>query len=164
MSRSLFKSAVIASDLKMGDFKIEDLDLYGILGIEWTCDVSEVKKAYRKKALQCHPDKNPDDPNAAKEFHQLTKILEVLTDEAARKAYDKVLSAKKQAEIRNRELGSKRRKLKEALDSRERGVGKSADQLFREEIERLRKEGSRQVSNLTIFCVAIVCFFGSPVP
>lgn len=129
----------------MGEFKIEELDLYEILGIESTCDVSDVKKAYRKKALQCHPDKNPDDPNAAKEFHQLTKILEVLTDEAARKAYDKVLGAKKQAAIRHRELDSKRRKLKEDLDSRERGEGKSADQLLREEIERLRKEGSRQV-------------------
>jgi len=43
-----------------------------------------VKKAYRKKALVCHPDKNPDNPKAAELFHQLSKALEILTDESAR--------------------------------------------------------------------------------
>ena len=45
---------------------------------------------YRKKALKCHPDKNPDDPNAANTFHVLSKALEILTDAPARAAYDKV--------------------------------------------------------------------------
>lgn len=40
----------------------------------------QIKKAYRKKALKCHPDKNPDNPEAAAEFDQLQKILEVLLD------------------------------------------------------------------------------------
>lgn len=80
----------------------------------------KIKKAYRKKALQCHPDKNPDDPNASKKFHQLSKVLEILTDEAARKAYDKVLKGRKEAEIRHKELDSKRRKLKEDLEAREK--------------------------------------------
>lgn len=40
----------------------------------------QIKKAYRKKALKCHPDKNPDNPEAAEEFNQLKKILEVLLD------------------------------------------------------------------------------------
>lgn len=44
----------------------------------------QVKKAYRKKALKCHPDKNPDNPKAAELFHQLTRALEILTDESAR--------------------------------------------------------------------------------
>jgi DnaJ family protein C protein 17 len=43
-----------------------------------------VKKAYRKKALLCHPDKNPENPKAAELFHQLSKALEILTDESAR--------------------------------------------------------------------------------
>jgi DnaJ family protein C protein 17 len=43
-----------------------------------------VKKAYRKKALACHPDKNPDNPKAAELFHQLSKALEILTDASAR--------------------------------------------------------------------------------
>jgi DnaJ family protein C protein 17 len=134
----------------MEDVKIEDLDLYEVLEVEPSSSAADIKKAYRKKALQCHPDKNPDNPNAAKEFHQLSKILEVLIDETARKAYDRVLKGRKEAALRHKELDSKRRKLKEDLEAREkRGLNnfkeKSADEKLREEIERLRKEGSKQV-------------------
>lgn len=80
----------------------------------------QIKKAYRKKALECHPDKNPDDPNAANLFHQLSKVLEILSDEKARKAYDKVLDARKSAALRHRELDSTRKKLKEDLELREK--------------------------------------------
>lgn len=131
---------------------LQDLDLYEILDVSPTCSESEIKKAYRKKALQCHPDKNPDNPNAAKEFQQLSAILEILADEAARKAYDKVLRARKEAELRKNELDGKRRKLREDLERREREAAggarqkqKSPEQQFKEEIERLRKEGSKAV-------------------
>ncbi|KAF7264581.1 hypothetical protein GWI33_023030 [Rhynchophorus ferrugineus] len=132
----------------MDDLKIEEMDLYELFEIDPSSSTADIKKAYRKKALQCHPDKNPDDPEAARKFHQLSKILEVLTDDSARAAYDKVLKGKKEAAIRHQELDSKRRKLKEDLEERERraaaGKGKDADdqQTLRKEIERLRKEGS----------------------
>ncbi|CAH1974638.1 unnamed protein product [Acanthoscelides obtectus] len=135
----------------MDDIKIEELNLYEILEVDIKSTTNEIKKAYRKKALQCHPDKNPDDPSAGKKFHQLSKILEILTDEAARCAYDKVFKGKQEAALRHKELDSKRRKLKEDLEDRERkaagkGVSeKTADQKLKEEIERLRKEGSKQV-------------------
>ncbi|CAG9831998.1 unnamed protein product [Diabrotica balteata] len=131
----------------MGDVKIEEMDLYEMLNIDIGSSISEIKKAYRKQALQCHPDKNPDDPNAAKKFHELSKALEILTDESARAAYDRVLKAKKEAALRHRELDSKRRKLKEDLEYREKqgSKQKSADDLLKAEIERLRKEGSKQV-------------------
>ncbi|XP_027409363.1 dnaJ homolog subfamily C member 17 isoform X2 [Bos indicus x Bos taurus] len=60
------------------------MDLYALLGIEEKAEDKEVKKAYRQKALSCHPDKNPDNPRAAELFHQLSQALEVLTDAAAR--------------------------------------------------------------------------------
>ncbi|KAB0792432.1 hypothetical protein PPYR_14391 [Photinus pyralis] len=130
----------------MTEFKIEEEDLYEILEIEPTSTTNDIKKAYRKKALQCHPDKNPDNPNAAKLFHQLTKILEVLTDESARKVYDRVLRGKKEAALRHRELDGKRRKLKEDLEARERGgVKRNGSDELKAEIERLRKEGSKLV-------------------
>ncbi|KAJ8950001.1 hypothetical protein NQ318_002412 [Aromia moschata] len=135
----------------MDDSKIEDLDFYEELEIDINSTIIDIKKAYRKKALQCHPDKNPNDANAGKKFHELSKILEILTDEAARAAYDKVLKGKKEAALRHKELDGKRRKLKEDLEARERQAfgksfkQKSADQLLKEEIERLRKEGSKQV-------------------
>uniref|UniRef100_A0A2K6UKU8 DnaJ homolog subfamily C member 17 n=1 Tax=Saimiri boliviensis boliviensis TaxID=39432 RepID=A0A2K6UKU8_SAIBB len=101
------------------------MDLYALLGIEEKAADKEVKKAYRQKALSCHPDKNPDNPRAAELFHQLSQALEVLTDAAARAAYDKVRKAKKQAAERTQKLDEKRKKVKL--------------------IERLREEGSRQL-------------------
>uniref|UniRef100_A0A8I5T0U0 DnaJ homolog subfamily C member 17 n=1 Tax=Pongo abelii TaxID=9601 RepID=A0A8I5T0U0_PONAB len=80
----------------------------------------QVKKAYRQKALSCHPDKNPDNPRAAELFHQLSQALEVLTDAAARAAYDKVRKAKKQAAERTQKLDEKRKKVKLDLEARER--------------------------------------------
>ncbi|XP_066142970.1 dnaJ homolog subfamily C member 17 [Euwallacea fornicatus] len=135
----------------MEDLKIEEMDLYEILEIEPSSSTADIKKAYRKKALQCHPDKNPDDSEAVKKFHQLSKILEVLTDETAKIAYDKVLKGRKEAALRHQELDGKRRKLKEDLEAREKLAAKnlrfqkSEAQKLREEIERLRKEGSREV-------------------
>ncbi|XP_074951399.1 dnaJ homolog subfamily C member 17 isoform X3 [Phalacrocorax aristotelis] len=60
------------------------LDLYGLLGVGEKASEKEVKKAYRQKALTCHPDKNPDDPRAAEVFHRLSQALAVLTDATAR--------------------------------------------------------------------------------
>lgn len=134
----------------MAKTKIEDVDLYAILDLTISATESEIKKAYRKKALQCHPDKNPDDPKAAEAFHELSRALEILTDAAARSAYDKVLRAKEAAKLRHKELDSKRQKLKEDLERREReamsGSGMSNltdEEKLAAEIQRLQKEGSR---------------------
>ncbi|XP_047997979.1 dnaJ homolog subfamily C member 17 [Leguminivora glycinivorella] len=134
----------------MAKTKIEDVDLYAILDLTISATEPEIKKAYRKKALQCHPDKNPDDPKAAEAFHELSRALEILTDAAARSAYDKVLRAKEAAKLRHKELDSKRQKLKEDLERREReamsGSGMSNltdEQKLAAEIQRLQKEGSR---------------------
>nr|KAF6391794.1 DnaJ heat shock protein family (Hsp40) member C17 [Pipistrellus kuhlii] len=88
------------------------MDLYALLGIEEKAADKEVKKAYRQKALSCHPDKNPDNPRAAELFHQLSQALEVLTDAAARAAYDKVRKAKKQAAERTQKLDERRKRVK----------------------------------------------------
>ncbi|XP_068156875.1 dnaJ homolog subfamily C member 17 [Drosophila tropicalis] len=127
-----------------------DVNLYDLLGISLEADVSEIRKAYRKQALSCHPDKNPDDIKAVERFHELSKALEILTDISARAAYDKVLKAKKAAELRTKQLDSKRQKLKADLEERERAAGvnlytnkKSDEEVLQEQILRLRTEGSR---------------------
>uniref|UniRef100_A0A6B2EBU6 DnaJ homolog subfamily C member 17 n=1 Tax=Phlebotomus kandelakii TaxID=1109342 RepID=A0A6B2EBU6_9DIPT len=133
-----------------------DMDLYGLLGVEVTASAIEIRKAYRKKALDCHPDKNPDNPKAAELFHELAKALEILSDASARAAYDRVLNARKAAELRNRQLDSKRKKLKADLEEREKAASveanknksysteaRSPEEELKQEIERLRKEGSR---------------------
>ncbi|XP_012621899.1 dnaJ homolog subfamily C member 17 [Microcebus murinus] len=130
------------------------MDLYALLGIEEKAADKEVKKAYRQKALSCHPDKNPDNPRAAELFHQLSQALEVLTDAAARAAYDKVRKAKKQAAERTQKLDERRKKVKLDLEARERqaqaqGSEEEEDsrstRTLEQEIERLREEGSRQL-------------------
>uniref|UniRef100_G1QSM3 DnaJ homolog subfamily C member 17 n=1 Tax=Nomascus leucogenys TaxID=61853 RepID=G1QSM3_NOMLE len=94
--------------------EIEKEHLYNVFGIVLRTEKKQtrVKKAYRQKALSCHPDKNPDNPRAAELFHQLSQALEVLTDAAARAAYDKVRKAKKQAAERTQKLDEKRKKVK----------------------------------------------------
>jgi len=63
-------------------------NLYDILGIESRSDDVEIKKAYRKKVLECHPDKNPNNPKANELFHQITTAYTVLIDPESRKNYD----------------------------------------------------------------------------
>ncbi|XP_051723338.1 dnaJ homolog subfamily C member 17-like [Ctenopharyngodon idella] len=128
-----------------------EMDLYALLGVESTATEKQIKKAYRQRALSCHPDKNPDNPKAAELFHQLSQALEVLTDAAAKAAYDKVRAAKKQAEERNRKLDDKRKKIKLDLEARERQAETvkteeiKITRTLEEEIARLREEGSREL-------------------
>lgn len=132
--------------------RVKSLDLYLLLEVDQDAEEKGIKKAYRRKALSCHPDKNPGDKNAVALFHQLSDALEVLTDVETRKAYDNLLKARKAAELRTRQLDSKRRKFKDDLDAKEK---ESYEEVFSKEqgeaklareIDRLRKEGSRQLA------------------
>lgn len=63
-------------------------DLYKILGVSRTADAETIKKAYRKLALQYHPDKNPGDKKAEEKFKQINHAYEVLSDPKKRALYD----------------------------------------------------------------------------
>ena len=63
-------------------------DFYEILGISKSASASEIKKAYRKKAIQYHPDKNPGDKTAESNFKKAAEAYEVLSDFESRKEYD----------------------------------------------------------------------------
>ncbi|MBC7951856.1 MAG: molecular chaperone DnaJ, partial [Rhodospirillaceae bacterium] len=63
-------------------------DYYEILGCERNAGADDLKKAYRKLAMQYHPDRNPD-ANAADKFKELNEAYDVLKDEQKRAAYDR---------------------------------------------------------------------------
>jgi len=59
-------------------------DYYEILGLGKSASKDEIKAAYRKLALQYHPDRNPDNKEAEDKFKEATEAYEVLSDETKR--------------------------------------------------------------------------------
>lgn len=64
-------------------------DYYETLEIPKNATADDIKKAYRKKAVQYHPDKNPGDAEAEKRFKEISEAYEVLSDEKKRQMYDR---------------------------------------------------------------------------
>ncbi|MBE6405301.1 MAG: molecular chaperone DnaJ [Lentisphaerae bacterium] len=65
-----------------------NMDYYELLGVDRSADTAEIKKAYRKLAIKYHPDRNPDNPEAAEKFKEISKAYEILSDEEKRPLYD----------------------------------------------------------------------------
>ena len=63
-------------------------DYYEVLGVEKTASEAEIKKAYRKLAIQYHPDKNPGDKEAEEKFKEAAEAYSVLSDKDKRARYD----------------------------------------------------------------------------
>lgn len=131
------------------------VDHYAVLGLPSGEDGAkltekEISKAYKTKALELHPDKRPDDPNAHDNFQKLKSSYEVLKDEKARKLFDDLLSVKRERERRQYQSDSKRRRMVSDLEERERasfvsdyapGARDEEDRIARklkEEIARIR--------------------------
>lgn len=64
-------------------------DYYDVLGVSRDVDAAELKRAYRKRAMRFHPDRNQGDAEAEEHFKQAAEAYQVLSDEEKRRVYDR---------------------------------------------------------------------------
>lgn len=129
-----------------------DVDYYEVVGgkIHSGSTEEEIRKAYRRKALEIHPDKRADDPLAATRFHELQIAYDILMDGAARAAYDNARAAREMRKKQVQMMDGKRKRMKDDLERRESGAFKrrkddlDAEELLEREIRRLAEDGRRR--------------------
>jgi len=73
----------------MATANVTKLDYYEVLSVSRDASDQELKAAYRKLAMQHHPDRNPDDPSAEDKFKECSEAYSVLSDPEKRAAYDR---------------------------------------------------------------------------
>ncbi|THU98541.1 DnaJ-domain-containing protein [Dendrothele bispora CBS 962.96] len=129
----------------------EDINPYELLSVKPEATEQEIRKAYRQRSLKVHPDRNPNNPDAAKQFHELTQASELLLDPLRRLALDTKLRAKQARAERFKGYDNKRKHLLEELEEREREFKKSRVEKQKQEAaqfqeaEKIKEEGRRMV-------------------
>jgi molecular chaperone DnaJ len=63
-------------------------DYYDVLGVQRTCTLEDLKRVYRKLALEYHPDRNPGNQEAEERFKEVNEAYSVLSDPQRREQYD----------------------------------------------------------------------------
>jgi molecular chaperone DnaJ len=76
--------------LKQAKPAMSKRDYYEILGVAKTASEAELKSAFRKKAMDCHPDRHPGDEKAEARFKELNESYQMLSDAQKRQAYDRM--------------------------------------------------------------------------
>lgn len=149
----------------MGDnYKdLEDLarsttdDYYELLGVPFDAEESVLKRAYRKASIRYHPDKNPDNKDAADKFILLGWARDILIDPKLKGEYDRARTRRREKAFQDELLSGNRRKMKEELERRERESASFGASLKRkraadmneaekreQEIQRLAEDGKRR--------------------
>ena len=148
----------------MGDNKdLEELarstteDYYELLGVPFDAEENVIKRAYRKASIRYHPDKNPDNKDAADKFINLGWARDILIDAKLKGEYDRARTRRREKALQDELLSGNRRKMKEELERRERESADFGATLKRkraadmseaerkeQEIQRLAEDGKRR--------------------
>ncbi|KAK9129372.1 hypothetical protein Sjap_009859 [Stephania japonica] len=129
-----------------------EVDHYEVLGLpsgeEGTkLSDKEIAKAYRQKALELHPDKRRDDPNADSKFQRLKLSYEILKDDKARQVFNDLIRARTAKRKRESQFNSKRRRMVSDLEERERAAaGFDSAERMRQEEERIDKKLKEEIA------------------
>lgn len=103
----------------------DDISPYELLEVSMDATDQEIKTTYRKRSLKVHPDRNPNNPDAARKFHELNQAYELLLDPLRRLALDAKLRIKLAKKERFKAYDAKRKNLVEELEERERAFKKA---------------------------------------
>ncbi|CAN0878818.1 Pentatricopeptide repeat-containing protein At3g59040 [Linum grandiflorum] len=137
-----------------------EVDHYEVLGLQSgeegaKLTEKEISKAYKLKALELHPDKRLNDPNAHDNFQKLKNSYEILKDEKARKLFDDLLRVKREQQVRKSRQHSKRRKMVSDLEGRERAAAAfgdcyspDPDSVARAEEERIARKLKEEIDRI----------------
>ncbi|KAF5391676.1 hypothetical protein D9757_002351 [Collybiopsis confluens] len=127
----------------------EEINPYELLDVKVESTDQELRTAYRQRSLKVHPDRNPNNPDAARKFHELNQAYELLLDPLRRLALDAKLRLKQARVERYKSYDLKRKNMVDELEERERAFKKAkADKQKEEaarmqETEKIKDEGRR---------------------
>jgi DnaJ homolog subfamily C member 17 len=114
-----------------------ETDLYEVLGLVFSVNLSQsdIKRAYRKRAKECHPDKNQHDPLAAEKFQLVNKAYETLSNEKEKLDYDQKIRAKLLKKQQLEEMDVEMRKKRDDLETRENAAKRRRVDGFKSDVE-----------------------------
>ncbi|KAJ7355466.1 hypothetical protein DFH08DRAFT_500488 [Mycena albidolilacea] len=126
-----------------------EVNPYELLSLTLECTEQDIRTAYRQTSRKVHPDRNRNDPDAARKFHVLTQSYELLLDPLRRLALDAKLRVKAARDERFKSYDNKRKNMVNELEERERAFKKAKmdqqrDEASRwQETEKIKDEGRR---------------------
>ncbi|KAH3974444.1 hypothetical protein HBI25_126330 [Parastagonospora nodorum] len=132
-------------------------DFYELLGVAFDANEAAIKKAYRKTSIRYHPDKNPDNKDAADRFIYLGWARDILIDPKLKGEYDRSRTRRREKALQDELLDGRRKQMKQDLERREQEGKDFGNSLKRkraedmseaekraQEIHRLAEDGKRR--------------------